>query len=98
MCYASSMSTMRVWWKWPKSSHNYTALSYVWGAVPHIRLTKANRAKLLEPGCLQAAGITPLPKTIDDAITLTRLLGRRYLWVDSLCLLQNDRDDMDRGV
>jgi len=76
----------------------YTALSYVWGAVPHMRLTKANRAKLLEPGCLQAAGITPLPKTIDDAITLTRLLGRRYLWVDSLCLLQNDRDDMDRGV
>ncbi|KAM5387017.1 hypothetical protein ACJZ2D_000310 [Fusarium nematophilum] len=75
----------------------YVALSYVWGAVSNFRLTKANRPALLKPGSLNnISGL--LPETIKDAIVLTRRLGCRYLWVDALCLLQNDAEDLELGV
>ncbi|KAF5571126.1 hypothetical protein FPHYL_642 [Fusarium phyllophilum] len=75
----------------------YIALSYVWGAVANFRLTKANRTALLMRGSLERV-VKMLPNTIKDAITLTRRLGCRYLWVDALCLLQNDTNDLERGV
>lgn len=61
------------------------------------RAAKANRNKLLVPGSLDDAW-DGLPRTIQDAITLVQRLGARYLWVDALCLLQNDSADLDRGV
>ncbi len=39
-----------------------------------------------------------LPRTIEDAIRLTQRLGLRYLWADTLCLVQNDADDVRLGV
>jgi hypothetical protein len=39
-----------------------------------------------------------LPETIKDTSVLVRRLGGRYLWVDALCLLQNDTEDLYRGV
>ncbi|KAF5613802.1 uncharacterized protein FSUBG_414 [Fusarium subglutinans] len=75
----------------------YIALSYVWGAVANFRLTKANRTTLLMRGSLERV-FNMLPNTIKDAITLTRRLKCRYLWVDALCLLQNDTNDLELGV
>ncbi|KAM7183937.1 HET domain containing protein [Rhypophila sp. PSN 637] len=75
----------------------YIVLSYVWGSVANFRLTKANRLNLMLPGALQKVDHL-LPKTIHDAITLVRKLGIRYLSVDSICLLQNDPEDLKRGV
>ncbi|RSL84307.1 hypothetical protein CEP51_004013 [Fusarium floridanum] len=75
----------------------YVALSYVWGVVDNFRLTKANRPALLKPGSLDKV-FRVLPETVADAITLVRRLGSQYLWVDALCLMQNDTDDLDRGV
>ena len=37
-----------------------------------------------------------LPPAIQDAIRLTRLLGLRYIWIDALCIIQDDRDDWTR--
>jgi hypothetical protein len=37
-----------------------------------------------------------LPATFQDAIHFTRRLGMRYLWIDSLCILQDDKDDWRR--
>jgi hypothetical protein len=77
--------------------YQYVALSYVWGNVPNFRLTKANRRELLVSGGFETVW-TMLPRTITDAAELTRRLGLRHLWVDALCLLQNDREDLDLGV
>ncbi|KAH8802926.1 heterokaryon incompatibility protein-domain-containing protein [Xylogone sp. PMI_703] len=75
----------------------YIALSYVWGAVPNFRLTKQNRKMLLNEGALNKIWRL-LPRTIRDAILLVDQLGQRYLWVDALCILQNDAEDLEHGI
>ncbi|XXH02023.1 hypothetical protein Hte_008388 [Hypoxylon texense] len=40
----------------------------------------------------------PLSKTFLDAIRLTRELGERFLWIDSLCIVQDDRDDLKEQI
>lgn len=37
--------------------------------------------------------INTLPKTFQDAVEATRRLGVRYLWIDSLCIIQNPKAD-----
>ena len=34
-----------------------------------------------------------LSKTFQDAITITRKLGIQYIWIDSLCIVQDDKED-----
>ena len=71
--------------------------TYGGGAVASFRLTTSNRNQLLLQGSIDKIwGM--IPRTIQDAITLVRKLELRYLWVDALCLLQNDWQDLDRGV
>ncbi|KAJ4865530.1 heterokaryon incompatibility protein (HET) domain-containing protein [Trichoderma breve] len=36
-----------------------------------------------------------LPKTFQDAVTVTRALGVPYLWIDSLCIIQEDEKDWE---
>jgi len=77
----------------------YIVLSYMWGLAPNFRLTTANLSQLMEPGVLggiRSVGL--LPMTICDAITLAQRLKIRYLWIDSLCLIQNDPEDLERGI
>ncbi|KAK3402786.1 heterokaryon incompatibility protein-domain-containing protein [Sordaria brevicollis] len=66
------------------SEQVYVTLSYVWGASSHVsgNATAAGPASVL-PACL--------PRVIRDAVTVTRTLGYRYLWVDRYCIPQNDR-------
>ncbi|KAL0472923.1 heterokaryon incompatibility protein domain-containing protein [Neurospora intermedia] len=37
-----------------------------------------------------------LPKTLQDSIRLTRAIGVRYLWIDSLCIIQDSNDDWEK--
>ena len=67
----------------------YVALSYVWGSVPTVRLTSASLPLFIKPGGLLKAA-WKLPRTVADAIMAVRKLKLHYLWVDSLCLVQND--------
>ncbi|KAK4035441.1 hypothetical protein C8A01DRAFT_17864, partial [Parachaetomium inaequale] len=62
-----------------------SALSYVWGDTLPQRLTRA----VLESF---KSGIpwSDIPKTLQDAMTITHLLGLRYLWVDALTIIQDD--------
>ena len=75
----------------------YIALSYIWGSAPNLRLTKANIRQLIRPGSLDQFSYR-LPRTIRDAISLVPQLGVRYLWVDALCLVQNDPEDLECGI
>ncbi|KAF2969402.1 hypothetical protein GQX73_g4097 [Xylaria multiplex] len=69
----------------------YLTLSYVWGLEKDpFQSTTANLASLQVPGGLDSH---LLPKTIEDAIWLTRELGVDYLWVDRLCVVQDSGAD-----
>jgi hypothetical protein len=72
----------------------YLALSYVYGNYQDmtgqdIRYIPRTTTKTLEE---HKKGIswTSLPRTFQDAIFLTRSRGFRWLWIDSLCIVQDD--------
>lgn len=67
----------------------YVALSYVWGGSDVMKTTMAVLDELRKPGSLQQPDIF-LPQTIKHAMSVVRLLGERYLWVDALCIVQDD--------
>ncbi|KAH8196159.1 hypothetical protein TruAng_009665 [Truncatella angustata] len=70
---------------------SYVALSYVWGATQSLETTTANLRSLQQVGSLVVKhATTPIAKTIRDALGVVELLGERYLWVDSLCIVQDD--------
>lgn len=82
----------------PAALHvRYVALSYVWGHLPMFRLQRENMERLSAEGSLDAIR-DELPRTISDAIDLVKALGERYLWVDGLCLVQDDEDDVSMGI
>jgi hypothetical protein len=66
----------------------YLCLSHCWGGSDVIRTLKDNRKHFW-------GGIewTTLPKTFQDAIFFTHSLGMEFLWIDSLCIIQDDDDD-----
>ncbi len=75
-----------------KSKHGqYVILSHCWGQEPDMaKLTKEllpSFEKLIEP--------KSLPATFQDAVTATHLLGFRFLWIDALCIVQDDTEDWD---
>jgi hypothetical protein len=39
-----------------------------------------------------------LTKTFQDAILLTRILGMDYIWIDSFCIIQDDKSDWLREI
>lgn len=64
----------------------YVALSYQWGTDQKLKLKKGNRAQLEEPGYFASPAGKP-SQTIADAMTTTRRLGYRYIWIDALCIV-----------
>ncbi len=36
-----------------------------------------------------------MPQNFQDAVLVTRLLGLRYLWIDSLCIIQDSKSDWE---
>lgn len=75
----------------------YVALSYVWGNSINFRLTLSNKTQLMRAGALREVW-SALPCTIQDTISFSHGIGERYLWVDALCLVQDDQDDLDKGL
>jgi hypothetical protein len=72
-------------------SKNYVALSHRWGDVnvhPPFCTYRSNVDRFRE-----RIHFDELPQTFKDAVTITRAIGIRYLWIDSLCIIQRDDDD-----
>ncbi len=71
------------------SDTRYFAMSYVWGTAKSFHTTQATVEALKVSGALADASI---PKTVRDAMELTVRLGEKYLWVDALCIIQDDEE------
>jgi hypothetical protein len=71
----------------------YIALSYVWGNNNEQFLTMQNDIDFDESGNEFINLPDQLPQTIEDAIYTTRELGEDYLWVDALCIIQDNATD-----
>ena len=84
----------------PLQDTKYMALSYVWGQVNTFRTVLRDLDNLMEPGSIRCDNQDlAIPQTIRDTMRLARRLGIRYLWVDSLCIVQDGphkMEDLDR--
>lgn len=67
---------------------SYAALSYCWGGQQYFTTTVHTLDAMV-----QGIPVDFLPRTIFDVIKVARKLGIRFLWVDSLCIIQDSVDD-----
>ncbi|KAJ3546448.1 hypothetical protein NM208_g1991 [Fusarium decemcellulare] len=72
----------------PGQLGRYTALSYCWGGPQICETTKANVS-----GRLNGFSASELSSSLQDAIRITRALGIPYLWIDAICIIQDDKVD-----
>ncbi|KAF7537769.1 hypothetical protein G7054_g3437 [Neopestalotiopsis clavispora] len=76
----------------PQGAH-YLTLSHCWGHSDFLHLLKNNIEDLK-----QSIQYRSLPKTFRDAIRVTCDLDFHFLWIDSLCIIQDSQDDwMSQG-
>lgn len=69
----------------------YAALSHCWGDGPQLTLNTGSVTKLTK-----GINITDLPKTFQDAVWVVNQLGISHLWIDSVCIFQDDPSDWAR--
>lgn len=82
---------------------DYVALSYVWGAPDPfgLRTAKRNVYLLKESDALKQSHKRfgkRIPQVIVDAMALCNAIGNRFLWVDSLCIVQDDLEEKKRLI
>jgi hypothetical protein len=63
----------------------YVTLSYCWGESQPLLTTKVNLG-----AHKQGILISNMPTTLQQAVQISRALGYRYLWIDALCIVQDD--------
>ncbi|KAH7408618.1 heterokaryon incompatibility protein-domain-containing protein [Phaeosphaeria sp. MPI-PUGE-AT-0046c] len=72
----------------------YIALSYCWGKTVQTKLLTSNIDDFRKSGI----AIATLPQTLQDSILASRKLGIKYLWVDSLCIIQDSATDKQKEI
>jgi hypothetical protein len=70
----------------------YACLSHCWGNPPRLLKTETQNYSERK----RAIAWEDLPRTYQDAVRYVRLLGLQYLWIDSLCILQDSEEDLQR--
>ncbi|KAI1331602.1 heterokaryon incompatibility protein [Xylariaceae sp. FL0255] len=68
----------------------YMTLSHHWGSQNRLQLTTECYTRFLD-----RISIAELPKLFQDAIYVVRAFGIQYLWIDSMCILQQGDDGTD---
>ena len=66
----------------------WTTLSHCWGKTVTIKLTSDTFEERL-----RGIPMAEMPRNFRDAIVVTRMLEIRYLWIDSLCIIQDSSED-----
>lgn len=89
LCEAAEASSAAPW------TAPYATLSHCWGGSVPFQLTAGNHVHLLE----NDISTQELGLTFQDAVEIASKLGVGYLWIDSLCILQDSADDwMEQSV
>lgn len=70
----------------------FVCLSHCWGE-PAMRPIMTRKATLSQH--LERIPLNEMSQTFQDAIRVTRQLGERYIWIDSLCIVQDDPKDWE---
>ena len=70
----------------------YTTLTYVWGQPQFCKTSLNNVNDFTEFG----VALKDLRKDFQDAIEITQALGISYIWIDALCIIQDDTEDWRR--
>ncbi|ORY15026.1 hypothetical protein BCR34DRAFT_478490 [Clohesyomyces aquaticus] len=73
----------------PHDSGRYVCLSHCWGPLGCALTTTTGNLPTHE----KCGEFLSLPLSFRQAILFTRWLGVRYLWIDSLCIIQDDEED-----
>jgi hypothetical protein len=68
----------------------YAALSYCWGKTKTLKTEHWNMDDHKKQIPMRS-----LPRSLQDAVTFTRRLGIQYLWIDALCIIQDDPNDWE---
>lgn len=68
----------------------YIALSHCWGGHEIIKTTTTNLTAMKKKICWDV-----LTRTFRDVISIARELQVRWVWIDSLCILQDDKADWE---
>jgi hypothetical protein len=66
-------------------------LSHCWGSLEIFKLKKSNLHSLHNGFPYER-----LPQTFQDAMKVAQYLGFKYIWIDSLCIVQDDVEDWRR--
>ncbi|KAK0659188.1 heterokaryon incompatibility protein-domain-containing protein [Cercophora samala] len=75
----------------------YIALSYCWGGPAEASTQKKSTVATIAGNEIRIS-LQSLPKTIQDAVSVARELGIDFLWVDALCIIQDDDDDRNHEI
>ncbi|KAI9766855.1 MAG: hypothetical protein M1839_004760 [Geoglossum umbratile] len=67
----------------------YVCLSHCWGKAPVTHTTTTSTLRQYQDHIDWSA----LPRTFQHTISFTQKLRIRYLWIDSLCIIQDDKED-----
>lgn len=86
-----SNSTIKIWVTPPSSLGEYACLSHCWGDHQPLR-TLSNNLELFKENIPWDS----FPKTFQDAIVFAKSLDFKYLWIDSLCIIQDNSSDWQR--
>lgn len=77
----------------------FLTLSYTWGKTKNFLVKKDNIDDVRKPGALLSGPVAAsIPETIRNAIGLTKALGETQLWVDSLCIVQDDEASLQHHI
>jgi hypothetical protein len=71
----------------------FVTLSYCWGGEQPFALRRDTHQALSN-----GTRLSQLPQTLQDAVWVSRALGFKYLWIDSLCIFQDNYNDKEREI
>ncbi|QDS76302.1 hypothetical protein FKW77_002246 [Venturia effusa] len=74
-----------------RSSLEYVTLSHRWGLSQHFVTQKASLVDRY-----RGFKVDELPLTFRDAVAVAYKFSFRYLWIDALCIVQDDEEDWEQ--